>query len=286
MITFRQLKRLKTAHRFRRLCKGLSPRELVHAVRDRFGNKSMVVVVGSAHKVGSTWLDHMLEDLIRPRYDFEGMLTPRALRTLGNSVNLREAEAGRFVKSLRGTWQFKTHRDLHETVRPIVKVISVHRDLRDMCVSATHFGKSLPHDQGGYSASISSQPFKEQLAHELNRTYNLERAEYWWRLEGDLKVKYEDLKADPVSILAQVSDFLEIGCDKDFLNTIVSRHDFQRKAGRPVGQEDTESFLRKGIIGDWKSSFDEQHVQLFKTAKDGRWNSLLMEMGYVNSLDW
>ena len=34
------------------------------------------------------------------------------------------------------------------------------------------------------------------------------------------------------------------------------------------------SFLRKGIVGDWRSKFDQRCLERFAAAKDGRWQRL------------
>lgn len=52
------------------------------------------------------------------------------------------------------------------------------------------------------------------------------------------------------------------------------------------GEERKEAFLRKGIVGDWENYFDRDVVRAYKTEKEGRWNRLLVKMGYENTLDW
>jgi hypothetical protein len=253
---------------------------------DPLGTQRLLIIVGSAHKVGSTWLDAMIEDMVSPRYDFEGLLIPRAMRQLGGSVDFSGRDAEAYLRNLKGIWQFKTHHDLYPTLPLICRVVTVHRDLRDMCVSATHHLSSLPTKYGGFSEEIKLLPFDMRLSHALHNGYNLGRAEYWWRLQGGLRIMYEDVLADPHAILERVGAYIQYTGDSSKLERIVGAHDFKYLSQRNPGDEDSGSFLRKGIAGDWRNVFTSAHVEEFKSCHGGRWNSLLIDMGYEERLDW
>ena len=60
----------------------------------------------------------------------------------------------------------------------------------------------------------------------------------------------------------------------DTVARAVRENDFAAKTGRRAGVESKGSFLRKGIVGDWRSKFDERCLERFATAKDGRWRRL------------
>jgi hypothetical protein len=253
---------------------------------DRLGDKRLLIIVGSAHKVGSTWLDAMIEDMVSPRYDFEGMLIPRSMRQLGGSVDFSDKMADAYLRNLKGIWQFKTHADLYPTLPSICRVITVHRDLRDMCVSATHHLSSLPTKYGGFSEEVKQLPFDLRLQHALNNEYNLGRAEYWWGLKGAMRIMYEDILANPHATLDAVGSYIGYTGGKAELDPIVSSHDFKFLSNRNPGDEDTGSFLRKGIAGDWRNGFTPSNVEEFKFYQGGRWNRLLVSMGYEDGLDW
>lgn len=64
---------------------------------------------------------------------------------------------------------------------------------------------------------------------------------------------------------------------------IVYEHDFSRYArGRKPGQENVKSHNRKGVAGDWKNHFEEEHKQFFKD----KYGSLLIQLGYEQNNDW
>lgn len=51
---------------------------------------------------------------------------------------------------------------------------------------------------------------------------------------------------------------------------------------RQRGQEDSSSFFRKGIAGDWKNYFTERDKQIFKEEA----GDLLVNLGYEEGYDW
>ena len=55
-----------------------------------------------------------------------------------------------------------------------------------------------------------------------------------------------------------------------------------KTAGRKEGEEDVTSHYRKGVAGDWRNHFTQQHVDEFKK----RYGDLLVRLGYEDSADW
>ena len=61
---------------------------------------------------------------------------------------------------------------------------------------------------------------------------------------------------------------------------------FKKKTNRKPGHENKNSFFRKGVSGDWRNYFDSECVEFFRNEKQGRWNSILIKMGYENQPNW
>lgn len=67
------------------------------------------------------------------------------------------------------------------------------------------------------------------------------------------------------------------------LQTIVDANQFTKLAGgREPGQEDVKSHYRKGVAGDWRNHFNEEHIALFKE----NFNDLLIRLGYETDDRW
>jgi hypothetical protein len=72
-----------------------------------------------------------------------------------------------------------------------------------------------------------------------------------------LSLRYEDLVADPPTVFGQVCGFLGASCDPVLLDACLNATDFARlSGGRQRGQEDRDSFFRRGVPGDWRTHFD------------------------------
>lgn len=91
-------------------------------------------------------------------------------------------------------------------------------------------------------------------------------------------VRYEDLLADPEGGLAGILAFLEVDDRPEVVARIVEENAFERlSGGRKRGQEDSGSFYRKGVAGDWEAHFDAAARAAFAQASGG----LLAELGYT-----
>lgn len=97
-------------------------------------------------------------------------------------------------------------------------------------------------------------------------------------------IKYEDILKTPLKTLTQMfeSFFNAKEIDQDKLQSIIDKFSFENQTKRKKGEEESASFLRKGIEGDWKNYFGEQEKRIFK---DYTYN-LLVELGYEENNNW
>jgi hypothetical protein len=240
-----------------------------------------IIVVGSAHKVGSTWLYRLIADSL-------GLKTgglPKHLNTGSDTLVLEHADAPEFLNGLAGRWIFKAHSfgDLGRFRG--VRFLSIYRDPRDVVVSTAFYLSWLTVEQGGKGPGFSALPVQERLRTIIHDEYFLRKLEEWFHSPAH-QTRYEDLVSDPGAALKSAFDYLGVQPRPKALRDSIRRNSFEAKSGRPMGKEDPKSFYRKGTIDDWKNHFDDPCVASFKSALGGRWNALLLEMGYESRADW
>lgn len=97
------------------------------------------------------------------------------------------------------------------------------------------------------------------------------------------RVRYEDLRINAVDEMQRVlaTDFAQ-HVDMEKLRAIVERYSFQAQTGRTEGTENKTSFLRKGIIGDWRNHFSQDAAQVF----DRFGGQALIDLGYESDRSW
>ena len=105
----------------------------------------------------------------------------------------------------------------------------------------------------------------------------------WKRRSGHVETTYERVKADPLGELARVLDELGLRPQSEArLAEIVDEYSFASQANRKPGEEDVTSFIRKGIVGDWKNVFSREARQIF----DHYAGDELIALGYEPDRSW
>ncbi len=243
----------------------------------------LIVVLASAHKVGSTWLFNLLKDI----GNFESPVIPSALNDSGTLL-LDKPETKPFLKQLKGKKIFKSHAfPIPSEKRMGAKFVSVYRDPRDVIISGTFYLANLDKAKGGWGDEHRKLSDKEKMKYFISTGgWCIDRLRAWFSDKDTCQVKYESLLSNTVDEVKKVIRFLDIQIDDGKIRESIAFNSFSKKSGRNQGEEDKSSFYRKGISGDWKNYFDEEMKTHFKASLDGQWNRLLIEMGYESNVDW
>jgi Sulfotransferase domain len=105
----------------------------------------------------------------------------------------------------------------------------------------------------------------------------------WHGRKGATHVRYEDLRRDTAGelrrIVRELSD-VELGPER--AGAIADEFSFERQSGRRSGQEDRQSFLRKGVVGDWRDRFSPEARAVF----DRYAGEDLILLGYERDRSW
>ncbi|MGB3681465.1 MAG: sulfotransferase domain-containing protein [Rubrobacteraceae bacterium] len=194
------------------------------------------------------------------------------------------------------------------TIIPEAKVVHIIRDGRDVAVSAMHHLWNHAVDVGGH-LNIEPEELAKRDAYRRDpeafvaggeSIFDEARlrtgfAKSWKSMtasavvsgpallgENYVEVRYEDLLERPVEKIQSLFEFLGVESGKDTARRCVEATSFEQMSQRKRGEEDSASFFRKGVAGDWKNVFTGRDRQIFKEVA----GDLLIELGYEQDEDW
>jgi Sulfotransferase domain len=193
-------------------------------------------------------------------------------------------------------------------VYPEARVIHIIRDGRDQAVSMLHHVWNRSTDQGGVQ-TLKPGEFERREAYRKDPQELLQTGDGMFteeRLRGAARswntrvgktaqdgpallgpnyteVRYEDLLERPIEEVGRLARFLGADTSEKAVRQAVGSASFEKLSkGRERGQEDTSSFYRKGIAGDWNNYFTERDREIYKEEA----GELLIRLGYERDLDW
>ena len=182
-------------------------------------------------------------------------------------------------------------------IYPEAKVVHIIRDGRDTAVSAVYhsrnFGRSNkiagsrlanPDRPRQTGESMFTEKLLKKLARDWGERVGRTSQEGPELLGGNYcEVRYEDLLERPETEFQKLMEFLGASADGETVRRCVNATSFERLSkGRERGQEDTGSFFRKGVAGDWRNTFTEEDRRIFKQTAGG----LLISLGYEENDNW
>ena len=105
----------------------------------------------------------------------------------------------------------------------------------------------------------------------------------WYDRGGVVHTSYEALRRDTAGELVRISRKLAgHDLDSDLAKKIADEFSFARQAGREVGEENKGSFIRKGVVGDWRNQFGREAREVF----DRYAGEELILLGYEKDHSW
>ena len=165
------------------------------------------------------------------------------------------------------------------------------RDLRDTLVSL-YFSLLVSHDilnermqrkravlQDLDKAEGMLHLMHSEAAPRLDGIADLQRS---WLADSATVIRYEELLSEPYPAFRKIVEIGEFPIGDEHLQDILQRNSFESLSGRPPGQEDPNSYYRKGVAGDWAEHFTPD----LKTEFKRRFGELLIQTGYESDLDW
>jgi alcohol sulfotransferase len=257
----------------------------------QFGSRYLqkILFIAGLPKSGTTWLEKMISS----HPGFHDLLIPDVAAhelTSGGShdyelpVNMFSRFKGMLVLT-----KMHVPGSLHnvEVLRSAgVRYVVLYRDLRDVAVSHFFYVRQTPwHPEYPVYAKLSLPEGLGVFAKRTLLSYaNWVRS---WHKNRDpnmsLVLRYEQMLADPTAAMTNVANHFQLDSSPGTIHNIVERHSFQRlSGGRRQGEQNTDSFFRKGIAGDWKNHFTPGLKETYKRCI----GNFLVEFEYEQDLSW
>ena len=231
-----------------------------------------LIFIAGLGKGGSTWFARMFASL--PGFE---VLTPlpwkvaraEAWNDFG-STNLFPGVFDEFTGKLavvkHHTWGFPENAAILRELG--IKYLITVRDPRDALISNYYY--ALNHPENWDHENAAGRSIEEYLTEKLasgdfNRQF-LDWCRSWTTNrdpEKSLILRYEDALEDASSVMRRAFEFLDFKVSDEMIRRIAEENRFEKYAGRKQGSENTASFFRKGIAGEWETTFTEAHRNAF-----------------------
>ena len=96
-------------------------------------------------------------------------------------------------------------------------------------------------------------------------------------------IRFEDIfGAKQFNVFSDLLNHCNINISATDVKFLLEKYSFKNISGRKQGSEDIKHHYRKGIPGDWKNHFTNQHKDLFKNLS----SNLLVIYGYEKDNNW
>src|ERR671917_544784 len=217
------------------------------------------------------------------------------------------ARTGRRIVGDKSPQHTENLDEIHE-IYPDARIIHIVRDGRDVAVSAMHHWWRLAKDREGGVFELTPEElrirddyaedrerffadgrsiFTEERLRQLARRWSYRVGKAYrdgTTLYGErhLEIRYEDLLQDTPNTLRRALELLHARRGDGVIERCIRASKFERASNRRQGEEDPNSFFRKGVVGDWREVFTERDRELYKDLAGER----LVEFGYETSYDW
>jgi hypothetical protein len=162
------------------------------------------------------------------------------------------------------------HLPLLAMLFPAAKFIHVVRDGRDCAISGWFHNLRVNADwtrQSFASMDAYVRNFAEVWAAEIGAARRFAEG----RTDSYIEIRYEDLLSHGSDSVQNVFRFLGVDAGSGIASECLAAASFEKlSGGRPRGEEDRNSFFRRGTAGDWRMGLDDAMKSAFyETA--GEW---------------
>lgn len=161
--------------------------------------------------------------------------------------------------------------DSIKRIFPGCKLLSIHRDGRDVVISDAHHLQRTYNRSQAFSTRVEKWKSAMEAEAKMADRYEVKQ------------LSYEELKSDPERLTSEILSYLGLPHNEDLVKQMVANASFKSMSGgRTAGVENTNTFFRKGVSGDWKTSLTPEEKREFSEIA----GDYLVSLGYESSSDW
>jgi adenylylsulfate kinase len=249
----------------------------------RYPYKRRILFVAGLPKSGTTWMNKLLSMV--PGYCSRTIYDPSRSTMLHDVSPMTFQLLPQYAYSVAKLHTRYTHYNFNTILNYADRFVLMYRDLRDMCVS--RYFHVLNEETQRHYKLYHSLPKEEGILHSIN----IIRKEYvkwvadWYEVaqansDKILTVRYEDLHADVSGTMKKVLSFYEIPYQEALLEKMA-----ETQLRKPVALKESLAkgeTKRRGIIGEWREHFTQEHKDYFKDFA----GPLLIQLGYEQDNEW
>ena len=251
--------------------------------------KQHTLFVAGLPKSGTTWLEKMLSTIP----GFHEIMIPEAVYYEQKNIGSHDFDypTDTFFRLSKSLSVIKLHVHGSSNNQEILakeglKYVVLFRDLRDVAVSYYFYVRNTPWhpEHKTYSKFMSVQEGLHEFSKVLLPEYK-NWVDSWRSASKELCLieRYEDLRTDTHTVMNRIIDHYQLGLSNELQEQIIEKNSFGNLAsGRKAGEDNSSSFFRKGVSGDWKNHFDEELKAIYKKQI----SDFLISEGYELNDNW
>lgn len=224
-----------------------------------FANKTQSILLSEYPKSGGSWLSLMVSDALGlsfPRNEF-----PRDRNCFFQGHYLTDFGLKQKIILWRDPRDIVVSYYYHSVVGNTHSSPSLIKETRQA------IGADIPDDINKNLNAFIHYLFSGEMSPRF--TWN-DFFDQWWGKASCCHVSYESLKSEPQVQLARILDELGFEADAEQLMRVVEKYSFERMSGRKTEPQNTVSFVRKGVVGDWVNYFSSEDEALLMHLVENR----------------
>lgn len=219
------------------------------------GKKQKYVLVSEFPKSGGTWFSQLISEVLK--MDFPRNQTPKFKDCILHGHHLYHSNFGKMIGIIRDGRDVMVSAYFHfliENDRNSIRTINKMRS-RLKFSDYTDVRENMP--------AFISYMF-EDFTIKWSHFSWADCIESFSKNDLTLIVKYESLLSNAEAELTRSIDFLGFEpVESKEISKAIEKYSFKNQTNRLPGEEDSRSFLRKGVSGDWLNYFSLEAKELF-----------------------